>query len=134
MNISPKVAGLGAAIFASVLAVATANASITHQELVALTGAANSPAVTLPDVTVSPAPQFRWQYDQNMPGPRASSEHRNPASHYQVPPGYDRMVAMHPYTSGYGVCTEGASPSQGCHHPTGTPIPPSHYERMPFMQ
>ncbi len=58
-----------------------------------------------------------------------SRHHFIPYTHYQVPPGYDSMVAMHPYTSGTGVCTEGAAPAQGCHHPTGTPIPPSHYER-----
>jgi hypothetical protein len=134
MNIfSPKVAGLGAALFASVLAIATANASVTHRELVALTGEANSASATLPDVTINRTAPFASLYDTGH-SPKASSEHYIPGSHYTVPPGYDAMVAMHPYTSGYGVCTEGASPAQGCHHPTGTPIPPSHYERMPFMQ
>jgi hypothetical protein len=134
MNIiSRKVAGLGAAIFASVLAIATANASVTHQELVALSGGANSVSATLPDVTISPPAPFASFYDTGH-SPKVGSEHYIPASHYTVPPGYDAMVAMHPYTSGFGVCTEGASPAQGCHHPTGTPIPPSHYERMPFMQ
>jgi hypothetical protein len=129
--ISPKVAGLGAALFASVLAVATANASVTHQELVALTGGANSASATLPDVTINhTAPSL---YDTGH-SPKVSSEHYIAPSHYQVPPGYDSMVAMHPYTSGLGVCTEGAQPAQGCHHSTGAPIPPSDYERSPFMR
>jgi hypothetical protein len=133
MNIiSPKIATLGAALFASALMVATANASTTHQELVELSGGA--PAVTLPDVTVGPAtPSGASVYDTGH-GVKTSSEHFIAPSHYQVPPGYDRMVAMHPYTSGVAVCTEGAAPAQGCHHDTGHPIPPSRYERMPFMQ
>jgi hypothetical protein len=52
--------------------------------------------------------------------------------HWTVPAGYDSDVAMHPYTSGIGPCTEGAAPSEGCHHPTGNPISPSRYERPPF--
>ncbi|MGA8398649.1 MAG: hypothetical protein WB697_02085 [Stellaceae bacterium] len=56
------------------------------------------------------------------------------APHYRVPAGYDADVALHPYTSGLGPCTEGAVPSQGCHHPTGHPIPPSHYNRPPFTR
>jgi hypothetical protein len=52
--------------------------------------------------------------------------------HWTVPAGYDSDVTMHPYTSGIGPCVEGAMPSQGCHHPTGNPISPSHYERPPF--
>jgi hypothetical protein len=131
--ISSKVAGWGAAIALSVFAVATAHASLTHQELVELTGGANAPAVTLPDVTINPTAPSASFYDTGH-SPKVSSEHFIPTSHYQVPPGYDSMVAMHPYTSGYGVCTEGASPAQGCHHSTGTPIPPSRYERAPFMQ
>lgn len=54
--------------------------------------------------------------------------------HYRVPAGYDADVAMHPYTSGFGPCTEGANPSQGCHNATSHPIPPSHYERPPFTR
>jgi|SRR5579863_636045 len=54
--------------------------------------------------------------------------------HWTVPAGYDSDVAMHPYTSGLGPCTEGASPSQGCHHSTGNPLPPSRYDRPPFNQ
>lgn len=54
--------------------------------------------------------------------------------HYRVPAGYDANVAMHPYTSGLGPCTEGAVPSQGCHNATSHPIPPSHYERPPFIR
>ncbi|HTW50869.1 MAG TPA: hypothetical protein VME45_03135 [Stellaceae bacterium] len=54
------------------------------------------------------------------------------APHYRVPAGYDSDVALHPYTSGLGPCTQAATPDQGCHHPTGHPIPPSHYDRPPF--
>ena len=54
--------------------------------------------------------------------------------HYRVPAGYDTDVAMHPYTSGFGPCAEGASPSQGCHNATSHPISPSHYERPPFTR
>lgn len=54
--------------------------------------------------------------------------------HYRVPAGYDADVALHPYTSGLGPCTEGAVPSQGCHQATGHPIPPSHYDRPPFTR
>jgi hypothetical protein len=57
--------------------------------------------------------------------------HQN-TGHWTVPAGYDSDVAMHPYTSGIGPCTEGAAPSQGCHHSTGNPISPSRYERPPF--
>jgi len=57
-----------------------------------------------------------------------------PSTHFQVPPGYDADVSMHPYTSGIGPCTEGAMPSQGCHHDTGKPIPPSHYNDMAWFK
>ena len=57
-----------------------------------------------------------------------------PPTHFQVPPGYDADVSLHPYTSGIGPCTEGASPSQGCHNYTGTPIPPSHYNNMAWFK
>jgi len=57
-----------------------------------------------------------------------------PSTHFQVPPGYDADVSMHPYTSGLGPCTEGASPSQGCHHDTGHPIQPSHYNDMAWFK
>jgi hypothetical protein len=134
MNISPKLAGLGAAIFASVLAVAAANASMTHREVVALTGEAPAaPVTTLPQVNISPAPLSGSLYDTGH-SVKTSSEHYIPPFHYQVPPGYDTMVAMHPYTGGFGPCTVNASPSQGCSHPTGTPIPPSHYEPPLFNQ
>jgi hypothetical protein len=134
MNIiSPKLAAVGAAIFASVLAVATANASVTHQELVALTGGAPSATVTLPQVTISPAAPYGSLYDTGH-SVKASSEHFIPASRYQVPTGDDTMAAMHPYTTGLGPCTMNASPAQGCHHDTSNPIPPSHYERAPFSQ
>ncbi|HEY1795903.1 MAG TPA: hypothetical protein VGG57_07270 [Stellaceae bacterium] len=132
--ISSTAAGLGAALVASMLTFTAANASTTHQELVALTGGANNGAVTLPEVTISPAaPSGVSLYDTGH-SPKVSSEHYIQPSHYQVPAGYDGMVAMHPYTSGMGVCTEAASPAQGCSHPTGTPIPASHYDRVPFDQ
>jgi hypothetical protein len=75
----------------------------------------SSSPVLLPDVNV-----------QGQPAPNPNPHH------YKVPVGYDSDVAMHPYTSGLGPCTEGATPSQGCRHSTGTPIPPSHYEQAPF--
>jgi hypothetical protein len=56
------------------------------------------------------------------------------APHYRVPAGYDADVALHPYTSGLGPCTQNAAPDQGCHHPESQPIPPSHYERPPFTR
>ena|SRR5665213_3554477 len=130
MNISLKMAGLGAMVFATLLAGADANASgaVRPSELAALS--AEAPAMTLPDVTID---RNLTPYDSGQ-GPKVSGHHFIPYTHYQVPPGYDSMAAMHPYTSGLGVCTEGATPAQGCHHPTGTPIPPSHYERAPFNQ
>jgi len=63
-----------------------------------------------------------------VPGRAATSPH------YRVPAGYDADVALHPYTSGVGPCTEGASPSQGCHQETSHPIAPSHYEHPPFTR
>jgi hypothetical protein len=57
-----------------------------------------------------------------------------PAPHYRVPAGYDGDVALHPYTSGLGPCTQAAVPDQGCRHATGHPIPPSHYDRPPFTR
>ena len=51
--------------------------------------------------------------------------------HYVVPPGYDADVALHPYTSGLGPCTEGAVPSTGCRHPKVL-IQPSNYDQPPF--
>jgi hypothetical protein len=83
-----------------------------------LTGAAavaNAQTTILPDVVVRGGP---------TPNP----------GHYRVPAGYDADVALHPYTSGIGPCTEGASPSQGCHHATGNPIAPSHYEQPAFTR
>lgn len=90
---------------------------------------APAPSATLPEVFVPGAPDARGYGAYTSPAiPRPNTPH------YQVPAGYDADVAMHPYTSGIGPCTEGAAPSQGCHHPTGHPIEPSHYERMPFMR
>jgi hypothetical protein len=53
------------------------------------------------------------------------------AQHYTVPPGYDADVSLHPYTSGVGVCPEGAQASTGCFRP-GRLMMPSHYELPPF--
>ncbi|MBV8777127.1 MAG: hypothetical protein JO258_08020 [Alphaproteobacteria bacterium] len=78
----------------------------------ALAPPAAAPATTLPDAAIR----------GDGPG----------GHHYRVPAGYDSDPALHPYTSGLGPCTEGAEPSQGCTHPTGKPIPPSHYEKPPF--
>ena len=105
----PKSIVLGAVIFTAV------GATILAKPAAAADPATASPqvaAATLPEVVVRP----------NFPG------------HYTVPTGYDSNVWLHPYTSGLGPCTEGASPSQGCHHDTGHPILPSHYERAPFNQ
>ena len=98
------------AIIALTVAAGTAQAQTSY-----IPAPAPTQPLVLPEVNIQ-APR--------LPQPR----------HYQVPAGYDSDVTMHPYTSGIGPCTEGASPSQGCHHPTGTPIPPSHYERPPFNQ
>jgi hypothetical protein len=107
MNIRGKSAVLGALVFTAFLSSAKADEQIAQ-------GAGAAAAVTLPGVTVV--------------APRKGAEH------YAVPVGYDSNVWLHPYTSGLGPCLEGATPSQGCHHPTGNPIPPSHYERAPFNQ
>jgi hypothetical protein len=92
--------------------------------------------VTLPEVVVHPDPRPGWYYDPYTSGraQRPSSLNHIPFQHYKVPVGYDAAVALHPYTSGFGPCAEGASPAQGCRHPTGNPMPPSHYERSPFNQ
>ena len=95
-----------------------------------------APSATLPEIFVAPGVSDARHYSPytSGAGPRASSMNNIVAPHYQVPAGYDADVAMHPYTSGIGPCTEGAAPSQGCRHPTGHPIESSHYERMPFMR
>ena len=95
----------------AVIALAITAGSSAYAQIV------TAPSVTLPDVTV-----------QGQPAPGRTGPH------YRVPAGYDADVAFHPYTSGIGPCTEGASPSQGCHHSTGTPIAPSHYEQPPFTR
>ena len=83
-------------------------------------------ATALPDVFVPGAHGYGGYTTRAAPG--------RSAPHYRVPAGYDADVALHPYTSGLGPCPQGATPSQGCHHPTGHPIPPSHYDRPPFDQ
>ena len=90
-------------------------------------------ALKLPQVVVHPD---SWYYDPYVGGrgQKASSMDHIKSEHFVVPTGYDADVTMHPYTSLLGPCPEGANPSQGCRHPTGTPITPSHYERPPFNQ
>jgi len=114
---------IGCALVFSVCAIGL---PISHRAA-AQVAPAPAPSATLPDIFVPGSPDARGYSAYARPAtPRPS------APHYQVPAGYDADVALHPYTSGIGPCTEGASPSQGCHHPTGQPIPPSHYERPPF--
>jgi len=135
MSISLKSASLGVAMLAAVVTVANASADAAEpMQQVAQTAGAAAGAVTLPEVVVHPSPQPGWYYDPYTSGraQRPSSLNHVPFQHYKVPIGYDAAVAMHPYTSGFGPCTEGANPAQGCRHPTGNPIPPSHYERAPF--
>jgi len=112
-------AALGAAILtlgalaANADPVGRTNTAATPPQISALPSSTPVPVIQLPPV--------------NVPG-------YVPSTHYQVPPGYDADVAMHPYTSGLGPCTEGASPSQGCHHDTGKPISPSHYNDMAWFK
>ena len=137
MSISLKSASLGVAILATITAIANAPAGAAGPtQQVAQTAGAVAGAVALPEVVVHPRPQPAWYYDPYTSGraQRPSSLNHIPFEHYKVPVGYDTAAAMHPYTSGFGPCTEGANPSQGCRHPTGTPMPPSHYERAPFNQ
>jgi hypothetical protein len=131
MNISLRPLSLSAMIFAAI--VTAASADPIQQVSQAAAGAA---AVTLPEVVVRPRPDPSWYDDPYTSGraQRPSSLNHIPFQHYRVPAGYDAAVAMHPYTSGFGPCTEGAAPAQGCRHPTGNPIPPSRYERPPFNQ
>ncbi|HVH81246.1 MAG TPA: hypothetical protein VM782_17740 [Stellaceae bacterium] len=93
-------------------------------------------SATLPEVVVRPPTQDPQSYDPYTSGiaGRPSSMNHIYTQHYRVPVGYDADVAMHPYTSNIGPCPEGAAPSQGCSHPTGTPIQPSHYDHAPFTR
>ncbi len=52
MNISLKMAGLGAMVFATLLAGANANASGAVRPSELATMSAEAPAITLPDVTI----------------------------------------------------------------------------------
>lgn len=95
------------------------------------------PVLQLPPVNVYPPTDQRSPYYDPYTsglGPRPSSLNNIPFTHFEVPSGYDADVTMHPYTSGLGPCTEGASPSQGCHHDTGAPIRPSHYNNMAWFK
>lgn len=110
MHIAIKSAALGTLMSAAGLAGAVAQTAYTPPYPAA---AYRASTTTLPEVVV--------------PG-------RGITPHYRVPAGYDADVALHPYTSGLGPCTEGASPDQGCRHSAKQPIAPSHYERWPFMR
>jgi hypothetical protein len=57
---------------------------------------------------------------------RASSANTVRADHYEVPPGYDNDVALHPYTSGLGPCPQGGPGKLAC---SSEVIPPSHHNR-----
>ena len=95
------------------------------------------PKAALPDVVIHPGEMEYRYYTPDVPGhgPKPGGGVGNiPARHFKVPAGYDDATWLHPYTSGLGPCTEGAAPAQGCRHPTGTPIAPSHYQRPPFNQ
>lgn len=133
MNISYAAVGFAAMMIAVTISVATADAINQPQQIAQAGGAAAAAAIILPEIVVHPD---NWSYNPytNGRGQKASSLNRVPSEHFVVPTGYDADVTMHPYTSGLGPCTEGASPSQGCRNATGKPIPPSHYERPPFNQ
>jgi|SRR5215469_10752829 len=103
--------------------------SVTLGTLISITATAGAVAqTTYPPPYQAPAAAATTLPEVVVPGRAATPPH------YQVPAGYDADVALHPYTSGFGPCTEGASPSQGCHNATSHPIPPSHYERPPFTR
>jgi hypothetical protein len=136
MNISLKSTGLAAAMLAAIAITPNARADNgAPPGQVTQTAATVAGTVTLPEVVVHPRPQA-WYYDPYTSGraQRPSSLNHIPFHHFKVPVGYDSDMTMHPYTSGFGPCTEGASPSQGCRHPTGHPVMPSLYERLPLNQ
>jgi hypothetical protein len=124
--------------FATVVFAAAASANADAMEQSAQVAQTSEALATtaLPEVIVRPLPPSRWYYNPYTSGrtQRPSSLNNILFQHFKVPPGYDAAVALHPYTSGLGPCTEGAQPSQGCRHPTGTPIPASRYEHSPFNQ
>lgn len=134
MSAYSKSLSLAAAVAVlAVVAIGQANAANQSEQVAAISPPA---AVTLPEVTVHPQPSQGWYYDPYTSGRAVKSSSLNhiPFSHFKVPVGYDSNMMMHPYTTGMGPCTEGASPAQGCHHDTGHPISTSHYERPPFNQ
>ena len=136
MSISLKSASLGAAVLAAIAVVANAPAHAAEptRQVAQIPRAVGT--VTLPPVVVRRQPPASWYDDLYTSGraERPSSLSHRPFYHYKVPVGYDSNMAMHPYTSGFGPCAEGASPSQGCRQPTSNPMPASHYERPPFNQ
>jgi hypothetical protein len=125
-----------AVIAASAVTIGDANAAGQTQQVSQIAQAVSPPAaVTLPEVTVRRRPDPSWYYDPYTSGhvQRPSSLNHIAFQHFKVPAGYDGNVAMHPYTSGLGPCTEhhdlGCGPSS-----RGWVIKPSHYEQFPFNQ
>jgi hypothetical protein len=138
MSMLLKSMAIGGSVFAITVTAANA-ASILGGADPATQQLAAQPSgiLALPEIFISPAPnQDPRYYDPYTSGhsQHASSLNNLRVPHYKVPVGYDSMMAMHPYTSLIGPCTEGATPSQGCRHASGAPIQPSHYERPPFNQ
>jgi hypothetical protein len=132
MSPSQKATGITVMVLAATASFANAN-PINQPQQIALAGEATAATIALPEIVVHPQ---SWYYNPYVhgQGQKASSLNDIPLSHFKVPLGYHADIALHVYTSGLGPCTEGAQPSQGCRHPTGNPIPPSHYERAPFNQ
>jgi hypothetical protein len=135
MRCYPKSMRFAAAVIAVSVVAATGNANAAEQ-LQQISQAMSRPApVTLPQVVVRPRPDPSWYYDPYTSGhaARPSSLNHIAFQHFKVPAGYDSNVAMHPYTSGMGPCTEhhdlGCGPSS-----RGWVIKPSQYERPPFNQ
>ena len=143
MRIFIKSAALGAAILTAGAITASADpvgrTATAQTQISALPSgtSATVPVLQLPPVNVyaptDPRSPYYDPYTSGL-GPRPSSLDNIPYTHFEVPPGYDADVTMHPYTSGLGPCTEGAQSSQGCHHDTGHPIAPSHYNTMAWFK
>jgi len=130
MSSGQKSTGVAALILAATISLANAD---NQPEQIALAAGTTPSFITLPQVVVHPQSWYYNPYTHGH-GQKASSLNEIPFSQFKVSVGYDADVTLHPYTSGLGPCTEGAQPAQGCRHPTGNPIPPSHYERAPFNQ
>jgi hypothetical protein len=135
MRYYPRSMRLAAAVIAVSAAAAAGKANAVDQTQ-QISQTMNPPAAaTLPEVVVRPRPDPSWYYDPYTSGhvQRPSSLNHVAFRHFKVPAGYDANVAMHPYTSGMGPCTEhhdlGCGPSS-----RGWVIKPSQYERPPFNQ